>query len=398
MKQQGHPDSLTADRFQFQEESDQVGLDQLLMIRMAQQLDTAPKKASGRERSLISNQRPIAEKAADNFAADIRWFVRMYAYDTVMPRHTFLEMLESCIAVGLTTILTSVVEILFTWAARGEIPSCHKQDPTYLFVDCSNGVEVDLRARAEASMDDFVRRAQRVPVILTALRLLDYKVRNNRRIDSENIPTRPYATQWINVMGDVLEGRHAEANRILYSMEDQIADLADSLAEECPDQAEMLQDYENPVWALAETLTSLMGVQVLHNFMKMIDAVLHADRPNGLAAKRSTSRNVDGRRKRRVARSLVLTDKMLDFLVHLQLLRHENQGNLSLQEFLHNLRERYGFCVDTVPPGMSISNDMLQRNRMRLERRLRELGLVTGVNDAESMKRLQPRFVPHSGE
>ncbi len=395
MEIQGHPDSLTAD--QFREENRQVGLDQILMIRLAQQLGTAPQKASGQERDRISNQHPIAEKAANNFAADIRRFVRTYS--TIMPRHTFLEMLESCIALGLTTILTSVVEILFTWAARGEIPPCHKQDPTYLFVDCSNGVEGNLRAQAEASMDDFVRRAQRMPVILTALRLLDYKARTNRRIDNENIPTRPYATQWINMLGDVLEGRHTEAGRIRYSMEDLIADLADSLAEEYPNEAEMLQDYEiHPVWPLAETLTSLMGVKALQSFMRMIDAVLYADRPNGLAAKRSISQNVDGRRRRRVARSLVLTDKMLDFLVHLQLLRHEKQQELSLPEFLRNLRERYGFCVDTVPPGMSTSNDLLQRNRMRLERRLRELGLVTGVNDAESMKCLQPRFTLHSGE
>ena len=43
---------------------------------------------------------------------------------------------------------------------------------------------------------------------------------------------------------------------------------------------------------------------------------------------------------------------------------------------------------------MTISNALLQRNRMVLERRLRDLGLLVGVNDAERMKRLQPRFEP----
>jgi hypothetical protein len=41
---------------------------------------------------------------------------------------------------------------------------------------------------------------------------------------------------------------------------------------------------------------------------------------------------------------------------------------------------------------MTISNDFLQTNRATLERRLRDLGLLIGVNDAEAMKRLQPRF------
>jgi hypothetical protein len=65
---------------------------------------------------------------------------------------------------------------------------------------------------------------------------------------------------------------------------------------------------------------------------------------------------------------------------------------LSFKEFIEILRERYGFYVDTAPPGMMISNELLQRNRTILERRLRDLGLLVGVNDAEAMKRLRPRF------
>ena len=56
------------------------------------------------------------------------------------------------------------------------------------------------------------------------------------------------------------------------------------------------------------------------------------------------------------------------------------------------MHKRYGLCVDTAPPGMTISNDFLQTNRTILERRLRDLGLLVGVNDAEAMKRLRPRF------
>ena len=62
--------------------------------------------------------------------------------------------------------------------------------------------------------------------------------------------------------------------------------------------------------------------------------------------------------------------------------------------FLDAIRARYGFHVDIAPPGMIVSNDLLRANRMVLERRLRDLGLLVGVNDAEAMKRLQPRFKP----
>src|SRR5262245_46233808 len=63
----------TADRFQ---EETPVGLDQLLMIRLAKQLGAAPDKLRGGEGERISNQRPIAELAARHFSEDIRHCVQ----------------------------------------------------------------------------------------------------------------------------------------------------------------------------------------------------------------------------------------------------------------------------------------------------------------------------------
>jgi len=91
----------------------------------------------------------------------------------------------------------------------------------------------------------------------------------------------------------------------------------------------------------------------------------------------------------------VFTDSVLDYVVHLHILRSGNKPGfrpLSFKEFIHILRERYGFCVDVAPPGLTISNDLLRANHAMLERRLRDLGLLVGVNDAEAMKRLRPRF------
>jgi hypothetical protein len=41
---------------------------------------------------------------------------------------------------------------------------------------------------------------------------------------------------------------------------------------------------------------------------------------------------------------------------------------------------------------MTISNELLRQNRVVMERRMRDLGLLIGVNDAEAMKHLRPRF------
>ncbi len=397
--EKGELSSRRSDRF---EEQTPVGLDQLLMIRLAQQLKEAPEKLRGSEGKWISNQRPVAEQAAGHFSDDIRRFVRAYA--GVIPRHAFVELLESCMAVGLTTIVTSVIELLFEWAETGEIRKQREQQPTYLFVDCSNGVERSLRALAEQSLDDFMRRIERFPVVLMALRLLDHGARFDSKLKkhfAQDIQTRPYATDGLNLLGELLHQRREEAQPILYDLERKTAELADRLQEDYPEAAEMLRNdraQPNPVWRLAEALTSLQGrVNTQANLIKLVDSVLLAARPNGLAMKRSVTRKVApgaGAKKREV-RSLVFTDSVLDYLVHLHVLRPANKSGyrtLSLKDFIQILRERYGFCVDQAAPGMTISNELLRLNRLVLERRLRDLGLLVGVNDAESMKQLRPRF------
>jgi len=394
----GELGNRAADRF---EEDTLVGLDQLLMIRLAQELVTAPDKLRGGEGERISNQLPIAEKAARNFSEDIRRFVR--SYGDIVPRHAFVELLESCIAVGMTTVLTSVIEILFDWAETGQIRKSCEQKPASSFVDCSNGVDRRLRTLAEQSLDDFMRRVERFPVILMALRLLDRGARYDPKIKALGVSSRPYASAWLDILGELLLDRRDEARAILYDLDRKAEELAEKLDEDYRECAQMLKSREsqpNPVWRLAESLISLQGRENTQaNLIKLLDSVLLLGRPNGLALKRTAIRNfaLVGARKRTEVRSLVLTDSVLDYLVHLHILPSGNREGvrlLSFREFIHKIHDRYGFCVDSTPPGMTISNDLLQANRAMLERRLRDLGLFVGVNDAESMKRLRPRFRP----
>ena len=392
----------TSDRF---EDATEVGLDQLLMIRLAEQLGAAPDKLRGSEGEGISNQRPIAEKAARGFSEDIRRFVRAYA--DAIPRHAFVELLESCISVGMTTILTSVIEMLCEWAESGQVQPKQEQRPAWLFVDCSNGVDRHLRSLAEQSLDDLMRRIERFPVILMAIRLLDRGARFDPTIRALSIPTTPYATAWIDMLGQLLYSRRDEAKNILYQMARQAEELAEKLEQDFPECAQMLRavrNQPNPAWRLAESLTSLQGRgNTQENLIKLLDSSLLLGRPNGLALKRTVTRNVAvaPARRRSDVRSIVFTDSVLDYLVHLQVLPSGSRSGarpLSFREFVHRLHARYGFCVDSAPPGMTISNDLLRQNRGMLERRLRDLGLLVGVNDAEAMKRLRPRFTPTTGD
>lgn len=305
-------------------------------------------------------------------------------------------------SVGMTAILTSVVEILFEWSDTGKVPRKDLQQPASVFVDCSNGIDMRLRRVAEQSLDDLMRRVERVPEVLMLLRLLDYTARANKRVITQGVAKRPYATAWLNLLGEVLHDRHDEASFIRHQMDDDGDRLADALEPEYPEAAEILSNEEgepHPIRRLAAGLTPLLGSNLRGNLMGMVDSTLQVGRPNGLAHKRFTTRGAQavGRRRRDV-RSLVFTDSVLDYLVHQQLLRSGNGGRLgqralSLNDFLRKIRDRYGFHVDAAPTGMTVSNELLQENRTILERRLRDLGLLTGVNDAESMKRLHARFM-----
>lgn len=397
----GELGSRTSDRFS---EEAEVGLDQLLTIRLSQSIGAAPDKLRGSDGERVSNQRPIAEKAASEFSEDIRRFVKAYA--SVAPRHAFVELLESCIAVGLTTIVTSVIELLCEWIETGSIRQRREQMPAQTFVDCSNGVDRRLRSLAEQSLEDFMRRVERTPVILMALRLLDRWARFDPKIKSLAIPTKPYATAWLNMLGDLMHERRPEAQAIHYDLARKAEELAVRLEDDYPEATRALRDTRsepNPIGRLAESLTALQGrSNTQENLVKLLDSSLLIGRPNGLASKRAVIRHAspNSGRKRSDLRSLVLTDSVLDYLVHVHVLRNGNRSgsrSLALKDFLRVLHDRYGFCIDVSPPGMTVSNDLLQANRLVLERRLRDLGLLIGVNDAEAMKRLQPRFQPSGG-
>ncbi len=396
---EGELGSRTSDRFS---ETEAVGIDQLLMIRLAQQLGSAPDKLRGGEGERISNQRPIAKKASRQFSEDIRHFVRGYA--DAIPRHAFVELLESCVAVGMTSIMTSVAEMLFSWSDSGCLPSDIDQAPTALVVDCSNGVDRSLRILAEQSMEEFRRRLERLPVVLMALRFLDQGARYDPILKKRAVETTPYATNWINMLGDISFRRCDEAQPILYEMHRKAELLAEALNEDYVEAAEILRGeatQENPVWRLAEALTFLQGRKnAQNNITALLDSCLLLDRPNGLAVKRFITRTtvLPGTKARGEARCVTFSDSVLDYLVHLHVLRPGGRLNcrpLAFSQFVDVLRDRYGFFIDRAPAGMTVSNELLQANRSALERRLRDLGLLMGVNDAESMKHVCPRFQSH---
>jgi hypothetical protein len=273
----------------------------------------------------------------------------------------------------------------------------------YLFVDCSLSTDHTLRQLAEQSMDNCWRRLPKLATTLMYLRLLDYQVRYDSDIPEKDLPPRtPDATAWLNLLGDISRGSHEESQQSNRFFRRKARELADALESDDPDNLaiDILRGNDgghSVCWRLAEALTLLMGTdRTAQNLQTFFNACLMVDEPNGIARRRRIRlRNVTSGQKTGDMTSLVLSNTALEFLVHRHLRsrgKSHKAVSLSFPGFICLLRERYGFHIDQAPPDLPVPNDMLLRNRQILERRLRDLGLLVGVNDAENMKRLQQRF------
>lgn len=392
-----HSTDLGSDCFQ-EEAANDLGVDEWLAVRVAKGCGRAPDKAGkgkGEGDSRIPNRWPIAIESATRLRQDLTTFIEVYG--ELMPRQAFLPMLESGIALGMTNILLGTAASLFEWDRTGEVPNTEPRWP--LFVDCSMGQDTRLRHISESAMNECAARYERLPTLMMILRILDERARYDRKLRDELPSATPNARARLNLLGSLLHERHARADAVLNSLDEDCARLAEKLTEddEAPEAVDILRgEADSAARRMAEALVLLAGdTQQGGGFRRALESALMSDRPNGLAMKRRVARTEAGTRKSVDMRSVVLTNPVLDFLAHRHLRKHARgrpPKSLSLRQFLDILHRQYGLYVDREPPGMSVPQDLLRENKRWLERRLRDLGLLVGVNDAESMKQLRARF------
>ncbi|OYT73418.1 MAG: hypothetical protein CFK52_02295 [Chloracidobacterium sp. CP2_5A] len=383
----GPAGSLTADQF---DESASVALPEWLMIRLAGLLEQAPSPLTGKFAPIV-NQRPLAARVADLFRADLEAFLA--AYGETMPRGVLLSLLEAALAVGMTTILTSTASLLLQWAEQGRLPAKDDQRALPLFLDASNGHDQGLRKASGKIMDEAVKRMADLPAILMALRLLDYEARHDATLRDQLPPGAPDGHDRINFLGDIRLGRAPGASRLLDALESKALRVAEAWQEDNPALARKLTAPMSPsmrVMTLAQALVELRGAKQAGKWLELFDSCLLCDHPRGLAVKRAAA---GARKPARDQRLTPLTDGVLDYLAHLWVARAERAASpATLAGFLDALRDNYGFCVAASPDGATLSSKLLDQNRQRLEARLRDLGLLASVSDAEAMKLIQARF------
>lgn len=388
-----NPADLRADSVN---EQSSPSLEELLMIRLAQACGEAPAtlRAVHSGVSDIQNSWPLSQRATLAFRDDLTAFLQNYG--TTVPRRSITPMLESLLGLGLLTIFLESCSIAVAWDSTGQIPTLQSQHPVPMFADASNGSDARLRDLSEQSFDEVIRLFDQSSSSLMAVRIMDAKGRFDRRL-RELTPKGPDTSAWLDLLGRVRFDHHERSDAILNDLCEKIEALAVKLEAEGiePEAIDILRSPKaasDPVRTLADSLCTMMGDKLLHsNPLKFIDSCLMLNEAHGLGRKRRVSRTFAARKRKMMdVRSVILSNTVIEALVHLHLIAH--QGVLSFGAFLRLLRERYGIWVDECPPGVSASREDLLNNRAMLERRLRDLGLLVGVNDAEFMKHLRPRF------
>ena len=342
--------------------------------------------------SEIPNNWSINQRAAEDFREDLSILLR--SVGSRVPRLTFVPMLESLIGLGLFNLFIGSTASAVHWHKTGHVFTHEQQQPWPIFVDTAAGADHALRRLSEESVEGINRLLDEAPAALMSVRILDAHGRDDDEL-SVHLPKGPDSTEWLNLLGQVRFERHESAAFVLRELRRKSNRLADRLAEDQgnPEAIETLRSTTtDPVGRLADAICSLMGPKPLRGrYSRFLDSCLQLDSPHGLGRKRRV-------RLAKVAkadvRSIILSNTLLDTLVHRHLCGDVAGAAvpLSFARFLEILRERYGLWVDRAPPGISPSEEELRRNRLILERRLRDLGLLAGVNDAESMKRLRPRY------
>ncbi|QUW04557.1 hypothetical protein J8C06_12295 [Chloracidobacterium validum] len=382
------------DRF---DEVTSVTLPEWLMIRLAERLEQPPQSLGSREGGArIPNQQPLA-CVHNPLRDDLAVFIA--AYGETMPRGVLIGMLESALAVGLTTMLTSTAEALGCWAQDGRLP---QKQPRHcpLLLDASNGRDRELARAAEKIFAEQSKRLECVPVILMALRLLDYEA--ERRLPAHDpLPAAtPHGDARLTCLGDLLYARHPASQTVLAALVSKAETVAAIWPEPSAKLATALRDRRPAaeiVLALAQVLTELRGRKQAGKWFELLDSCALCDDPRGLVIKSGTARS--GRTRRDIRRGS-LPDATLDYLAHLWLAHQARSAAATLKGFWMWLPSRYGFHVTDPPlPGVTLADALLRNNQQYLENRLRDLGLLVSVSDAEAMKRLQPRFpikpMPH---
>ncbi|GAA4812816.1 hypothetical protein GCM10011365_25070 [Marinicella pacifica] len=349
---------------------------------------------------------PMCIGQADILADDI---LRILAYEPYIPRSVLVDYIKTLIAFHLSIYQLKLLNILpkvvkqqsgNPLCTTGECPV--KTDQTKalegcpykiaMLVDMGDANNPHMAEMARKSADRFYRQ---IPAFVQAnytVKKLDemaeYLSKKTGKL------TAPASGSFS--VGDLVEllgpkyatDREAYFKFRLASLIEESSSGSDDVDPEIRDVTAMgLSDFDSFI----EILMAYRGKYHKQYITECLDSLLLKNKDTGLLAQARTKGS---------PRRFVLGSKLLEVLLQLAVLTQKDNAfvtrELQIEELLVFLFERYGICIDRVPPS-SQGSSILDKRALRLnleafKRRLREIGFYEDLSDAYITQKVTPRY------
>ncbi len=364
------------------------------LLRLDHQVSQDTKDSKAPER-----QPPICMDLADIFAEDI---LRLLAYEHHIPRTVIVEYLKTLIAFHLSLYHMSLLELLpqlvkqkncFQKESRTPIFDGYSglTSPHHVFIltDMNDVNNPHMTKMAELSAEKIYRK---IPGFVDANyrvkkldELADYLQKANKLS-----PAKADGFSLAEIIS-LLQDEHTSEREAYFKFRltrliEEATENNEIVDPEIRSATEMgLNDFDTFI----EILMGCRSKYHQNYITQCLDSILLKNKDNGLLSQPTRKR-----------RRFVLGSKLLEVLLQLAVLTQKDNAfltrELQIEELLVFLFERYGICIDRVPPS-SQGSSILDKRALRLnveafKRRLREIGFYEDLSDAYITQKITPRY------
>jgi hypothetical protein len=349
---------------------------------------------------------PLCIGQADLLADDT---LRLLAYESHIPRSVLVEYIKTLFAFHLALYHLRLFKLLPALVARrGGDPICearncpvaprswaaHGNCPyrAYFLVDFSSATDTPIAKLARQSAETHYRR---IPAYVGAhylTRKLDEFARYlSTRAGKLPTPAAGYFS--VGELLQLLEPPFAGERDSYFKMRlaGLLEDTGGDLREELDPEIRRITDMNlSDLDTFVEVLMALRGPFHRRYITEFIDSLLKRGSAGMMHQSKSSPRR------------FAMGSLLLEVLLQIAVLDYDNATfrtrELRIDELLGFLRERYGICVDTLPPGDGFGESSiddrraLRANLEAFKGRLRELGFFRDLSDAYVTQTIIPRY------
>ena len=323
--------------------------------------------------STLNHIRPLLQQQSELFCDDVR---RLLAYKRLIPRNVLIDYLKTITSFHLSLYIQKLIRLLPKMLENGEI---HIMDDWSIVLDATDNFESRIAKIASADAEllnnniyDYVKATFQVNAALRRLKL----EKNN----SDNL----------NKALKVLKDKPTDFE--IY-FETQWDNIFNSLEEEDKLLLEDMVKYEDTYFdRYIELILKVRGTYQYRYHIQLIDNLSQKNSERGFMAQG---------RSRKHPRRFVLGTRLLETLVQILVLeKQEDQfttRSLSIEELIHNVRERYGLVINGLSEERFKNADLnthlaFKENAEAFKLKLRQIGFYNDLSDAYILQRIRPRY------